>query len=50
MADKKGTMHKFSMSLNHWIFGKVKTFADENDMTVRGAIRHIIHQFFKINR
>jgi hypothetical protein len=47
MSDKNDTMKKFGMSLNLWIYGRVKEFADENGMSIRAAIRFMINQFFK---
>lgn len=40
-------MKKIKFSLNTWLFGKLKEYADENGMSVSAAIRFIINQFFK---
>lgn len=40
-------MKEFLISLNLWIYGRLKDFADENGMSVRAAVRYIINQFFK---
>jgi hypothetical protein len=40
-------LKKILLSLNLWVYGKLKEYADENGITVVGAIRLIINQFFK---
>lgn len=40
-------MKEFLISLNSWIYGRLKEFAEENGMSVRAAVRFIINQFFK---
>lgn len=45
MAQKD--MKKFGLSLNLWIYGKLKDYAEENGMSIRAAVRYIINQFFK---
>jgi hypothetical protein len=40
-------MKPILLKLNLWIYGKLKAYADENGITVVGAIRLIINQFFK---
>jgi len=43
----KSSMKPILISLNFWIYEKLKLYADENGLTVVGAIRMIINQFFK---
>lgn len=40
-------MKSFGISLNLWLYGRVKQYAKENGMSVRSATRFIINQFFK---
>jgi len=47
MADKNSTHKKFGISLNWWIYEKLKLYADDNGMSIRAAVRFIINQFFK---
>lgn len=50
MAKKKkenSEMTEINMSVNFWMHGRLKTWAKENGMSVRAAIRYIINQFFK---
>jgi len=34
-------------SLSKWLFSRLKSYAKENGMSMRAAIRFIINQFFK---
>jgi hypothetical protein len=43
----EGYFKTFKVSLNFWLYGKLEEFAKKNDMSVRGAVRFIINQFFK---
>lgn len=43
----KSYMKFIKISINMWVYGKVKGFAKANDMSVLGAIRYIINDFFK---
>jgi macrodomain Ter protein organizer (MatP/YcbG family) len=47
MGDQIEPMKKFGMSLNLFIYGRLKQYAKENGMSIRSAIRYIINQFFK---
>ena len=50
MASKKdnGKWKVIKFTINVFTYQhKLKAWADENDMTVRAAIRYIINQFFK---
>jgi hypothetical protein len=40
-------MKFLKISINFWIYGRLKTWAKENGMSVRAAIRFIINQFLK---
>jgi hypothetical protein len=49
-GDKIGSpdsMEEIKSSLSLWHIGKLKTWAKDNGMSVRAAIRYIIIQFFK---
>lgn len=57
MAAKKGLkskspdeMQEIKFTLSIWHYGKLKTWAKENGMPARAAIRYIINQFFKTNQ
>jgi len=50
VASKKDSadyMKVIKITINFWIYARLKEFAKENDMSIRGAIRYIINQFFK---
>jgi len=38
------------MSLNNWIYDRVKEYSLEHGMSIRAAIRHMITEFFKNNK
>ena len=40
-------MKMLKITLNTWLYGRVKDYADENGLSVRAAIRLMINQFFK---
>jgi hypothetical protein len=40
-------MKFIKISLNFWVLGRLQTWAKENGMSVRAAVRYIINQFFK---
>lgn len=40
-------LKRFLIDINLWNYGKLKSFAQENGMSVRAAVRYIINQFFK---
>jgi len=40
-------MKKIKFTLNLWLYGRLKEYANENGMTISSAIRFIINQFFK---
>jgi hypothetical protein len=40
-------MKKFVITLNTWLYGRVKDYAEENGLSVRAAVRLMINQFFK---
>ena len=43
-------MKNFRISLNFWLYDKLKVFADENGMSIVAAVRFIINQFFKTTK
>jgi len=40
-------MKKLKITINLWLYEKLKNFAQENGMSVMAAVRFIINQFFK---
>lgn len=40
-------MKTILITLNPWLYGRLVEYAKENGISIRGAIRSIIHQFFK---
>ena len=52
MASKKHqlsvkTFKRVSFSLNFWVYEKLKDYANQNGLSVVGALRMIVNQFFK---
>lgn len=42
-------MKKFTLSIQEGLYEKLKTYAKENGISMLGAIRYILNQFFKQN-
>lgn len=44
----KDDWKEIKFTISKWVYlNKLKVFADENGLSIRGAIRFIINQFFK---
>jgi len=40
-------MKSILLRINPWLYGKIKTYADERNISVVGAIRLMLNEFFR---